>query len=62
MDIMAVSKAAQMATERYAKKHYDRVLVKFPKGTKERIQATGETVNGFINRAVAERLEKQEEK
>lgn len=59
---ITVSKAAQAATERYDKKNYDRILVKFPKGTKEKIQATGETVNGFINRAVAERLEKQAEK
>lgn len=53
-----VSKAAQEATERYAKKNYDRVLVKFPKGTKEKIQATGETVNGFIVKAVLKELEK----
>ena len=59
---ITVSKAAQRATEKYDKKNYDRILVKFPKGTKEQIQATGETVNGFINKAVAERLEKQAEK
>ena len=59
---ITVSKAAQRATEKYAKENYDRILVKFPKGTKEQIQATGETVNGFINKAVAERLEKQVEK
>lgn len=53
---MAVSKAHQRATERYDQKAYDRILVKFPKGTKERIQATGETVNGFINRAVDKEL------
>lgn len=59
---ITVSKAAQRATEKYAKENYDRILVKFPKGTKQQIQATGETVNGFINKAVAERLEKQAEK
>ena len=59
---ITVSKAAQRATEKYAKENYDRILVKFPKGTKEQIQATGETVNGFINKAVAERLEKQAER
>lgn len=53
---ITVSKAQQKATEKYAKENYDRILVKFPKGTKQQIQATGETVNGFINRAVAERL------
>ena len=59
---ITVSKAQQKATEKYDKKNYDRILVKFPKGTKQQIQATGETVNGFINKAVAERLEKQAEK
>lgn len=56
---MTVSKAAQKATEKYKKENYDRVLVLLPKGTKEQIQASGETVNGFINKAVMERLEKQ---
>lgn len=59
---ITVSKAQQRATEKYAKENYDRILVKFPKGTKQQIQATGETVNGFINKAVAERLGKQAEK
>lgn len=57
---ITVSKAAQKATEKYAKENYDRILVKFPKGTKEQIQATGETVNGFINKAVADRLKQAE--
>lgn len=61
MDNITVSKAAQRATEKYKKENYDRILVLLPKGTKERIQATGETVNGFINKAVLERLEKQVE-
>lgn len=60
MEKITVSKAQQRATEKYAKENYDRVLVKFPKGTKEKIQATGETVNGFINRAVEERLKQVE--
>lgn len=58
---MAVSKAAQKATEKYKKENYDRVLVMLPKGTKEQIQNTGESVNGFINKAVFERLGKQVE-
>lgn len=59
---ITVSKAAQKATEKYKKANYDRVNVLLPKGTKEKIQSTGETVNGFINKAVADRLEKQVEK
>ncbi len=38
---------------KYTKEHYDRVSVTLPKGTKERIKATGKTVNGFITTAVA---------
>lgn len=57
---MAVSKAAQKATEKYSKANYDRILVKFPKGTKERIKNTGQSINGFINEAVKKALEEQE--
>ncbi len=52
-----VSEAQMKATAKYEKENYDKVLVRFPKGTKERIQATGETVNGFIVSAVNEKLE-----
>lgn len=54
---MAKSKAAQQATQRYQEKAYDRILLLLPKGTKDLIKSTGETVNGFINRAVADRLQ-----
>ena len=57
---LTVSKAAQKATEKYSQKNYDRVLVKFPKGTKDKIKETGETVNGFINKAVMDRLKQSE--
>ena len=55
---MSVSKAQQKASREYHKKNYDNILVRFPKGTKERIQSTGETVNGYINKAVEEKLER----
>lgn len=45
----------------HIKKNYDRVSVTLPKGTKERIAATGETVNGFINRVVAAALDQLQE-
>ena len=51
-----VSKAAQRATEKWEKKNYDKILVKFPKGTKEKIKETGQTVNGFIVQAVNDKL------
>jgi hypothetical protein len=41
-----------------AKENYDRSSVLFPKGTIERIKSHGETVNGFINRVVADELER----
>ena len=57
---MAVSKAQQAAVNRYVKEKYDRVLLTMPKGQKEVIQAhseaTGESVNGFINRAISETM------
>lgn len=54
---MAKSKAAQQATKRYQNRVYDSIHLLLPKGTKDRIKATGETVNGFINRAVEDRLQ-----
>lgn len=46
--------------KRYEDKVYDKVLVRMPKGRKEEIQAfaaqTGESVNGFINRAIGETM------
>lgn len=42
----------------YIKQKYDRVSVTLPKGTKKRIAAAGETLNGFINRVILEELER----
>ena len=53
---MPVTKAAQEATRRYEAKNNDVIRLLLPKGTKDRIKATGSTVNGFINRAVLDRL------
>ena len=44
------------------KRSYDRVSVTLPKGTKERIKATGESINGFIIRSVIAELERLEGK
>ena len=46
----------------HIKDNYDRVSITLPKGTKERIQARGESLNGYINRLVAEDLEIDKEK
>lgn len=53
---MPVSKAQARATAKYEQENYDKVLLRLPKGTKDRIKATGNTVNGFIVKAVLERL------
>ncbi len=59
---MPVSKAQQRAVNKYVKDKYDRILLTMPKGQKEIIQAhaeaQGESVNGFINRAVDETMER----
>lgn len=50
--------------KRYEDKAYDKVLVRFPKGKKDIIkahaEANSESVNGFINRAIDEAIERDE--
>lgn len=43
-----------------AKNNWDCISCRFPKGTKDRIQALGYTVNGFLNIIVLAELEKLE--
>lgn len=57
MIYLVKSKAQQAATKRYEAKAYDSIHLLLPKGTKDRIKATGDSVNGFITKAVIERLE-----
>ena len=42
------------------KESYDRISVTLPKGTKERIQAQGLTINGFVNELVLAELKRLE--
>lgn len=63
---MAISKAQQKATANYVKKTYDRIEVKVTKGKKEIIQAhadklDGGSLNAFINRAITETMERDQE-
>ena len=51
------SEAHMRATAKWEKENYDKVLVRFPKGTKEKISKTGSSLNGFIVSAVNEKLE-----
>ena len=58
---MAVSKAQQKATNKWIAKAYDRINLTVPKGKQANIkahaEARGESVNGFINRAIDEAME-----
>lgn len=53
---MPVSKSQQKAVHKYVKANYDRMELTVPKGRKDIIKAhaetQGESVNGFINRAI----------
>lgn len=60
-----VSKAQQKAVNKYVKNNYDRINVTFPKGQKEIItaaaEAAGESVNGYIKKAVEQRMQRDAE-
>ena len=59
---MSVSKAQQKAQNKWIAKTYDRVNLTLPKGQKDIVQnhaaARGESVNGFIGRAIGEAMER----
>lgn len=59
---MALSKAHQKASRKYNEKAYDRIELKVPKGKKADLQAHAanrdESLNGFVNRAINETLER----
>lgn len=59
---MPVSKAQQKATNKYILKAYDRINLTVLKGRKDIIQAhaaaQGESVNGFINRAIDHEIDR----
>ena len=57
---MPVTEAQKRATAKYERENYDKVLTRFPKGTKEKILQTGaKSVNGFIISAVNEKIERE---
>lgn len=59
-----MGKSSTRAQNKYIAKAYDRVNLTMPKGKKEVIQAraadAGESVNAYINRAVDQRMEREE--
>lgn len=62
---MPASKAQQRAVAKFMKENYDEIKVRVPKGKKEAIQAhsaaMGESVNGFVVRAISETMERDKE-
>lgn len=63
---MAVPKANQRAVAKYVKNNYDDIKVRTPKGKRDIIQAhaeaSGESTNAFINRAIDEAIERDNKK
>lgn len=59
------SKSQQKAVHKYVKNNYDRINLMVHKGQREIIrnhaEKQGETLNGFVNRAVAELMEREGE-
>ena len=57
-----VSKAQQKAVQKYVSEKYDRHVLTMPKGKKADLQAhaqqQSESLNGFINRAIDETVER----
>ena len=60
-----MSKPQTRASNKYNAKAYDRIALQVKKGQKDIIKAhaeqQGESLNGFINRAIAETMQKDKE-
>ena len=60
---MAVSKSQQKAVAKYMKENYDEIKIR--KGKREEFKThaseRGETLNGFINRAINETIQRDNE-
>ena len=59
---MPATKAQQKAVNKYMKENYDEIKVRVEKGRRDKIkahaEARGESVNGFIGRAITETMER----
>lgn len=57
-----ITPAQIKAVSKYEKENYDKVLVRMPKGKRESVkdhaEAQGESINGFINRAIDEQMKR----
>lgn len=62
---MPASKAQQKAVNKYMAANYDRINLTVEKGKKdiikEHAESKGESVNGFINRAINETMEREKD-
>lgn len=62
---MTASKAQQRAVNKYMKENYDEIKVRTEKGKKDQIkthaESHGESVNAFINRAIDETIERDQD-
>ncbi len=58
-------KTSYESIKKYEDKAYDKILLRLPKGRKEELKAhaesRGESVNGFINRAIESQIERDRE-
>jgi len=59
---MPITEAQKKATMKYMKNNYDRLEIKVTKGRKTDLQThaatKGESLNGFVNRAIDETVER----
>jgi len=62
---MAIKEAQRKALRKYKEKAYDRLEISVPKGRKADLQShardRGESLNGFVNRAIDETIERDKE-
>ena len=63
---MPTTKAQQKAVHKYVKSNYDRTEILLPKGEKDQVKAHavkhGESLNGFVNRAIRETIQRDNER
>ena len=63
---MPRSEAMARASKKYEAEKVDRIIFRVPKGKKEQLQdyaaQNGESLSGFINRAIDETMERDQEK
>lgn len=59
-----MGKTSNTVKDRWNRQNYDSLLIRLPKGKKEIIQnfaqSIGESVNGFINRAIDDAMKEDE--